>query len=97
MDWRVKMLRPLADEQRWSIVTALFAEPLSDLELSRRFGMSRANVSKHLRILHAAGIVAPETDGKEVRACLAISFREELSRSRNRLVVGCCSFNFGSA
>jgi len=90
----VQMLKALADEHRWEMVRTLLAESLSVSELGERLGMPQPNVSKHLRILREAGIVVTERAGKEVRGVIAPAFRAELSRNRNRLDLGCCTFDF---
>lgn len=93
----VTMLKALADEHRWDIVRTLLAESLSVSQLGERLGMPQPNVSKHLAILRAAGIVVTERVGKEVRGSIAEAFRAELSRNKNRLDLGCCSFDFNAA
>ena len=92
----VTMLKALADEHRWEIVRTLLAESLSVSQLGERLKMPQPNVSKHLRILRAAGIVVTERVGKEVRGGIAAAFRAELSRNKNRLDLGCCNFDFNS-
>lgn len=90
----VAMLKALADERRWEMVRTLLAEELSVSQLGERLGMTQYNVSKHLRCLREAGIVVTERAGKEVRCAIAPAFRAELSRKKNRLDLGCCSFDF---
>jgi DNA-binding transcriptional ArsR family regulator len=90
----VQQLKALADEHRWEIVRTLLAEELSVSQLALRLGMSQPSVSKHLGVLRAAGIVETERFGKEVRGGIAEAFREELSRKKNRLNLGCCTFDF---
>lgn len=92
----VSMLKALADEHRWDIVRTLLAESLSVSQLGERLDMAQPSVSKHLNILRAAGIVVTERVGKEVRGSIAEAFRAELSRNKNRLDLGCCSFDFNS-
>ena len=92
----VTMLKALADEHRWDIVRTLLAESLSVSQLGERLKMPQPNVSKHLNILREAGIVVTERVGKEVRGNIAEAFRAELSRNKNRLDLGCCSFDFNS-
>lgn len=56
--------RVLGDATRLRIVRLLLAEgPLNVGEVVERLGMSQANVSKHLRTLHDAGIVEREARG----------------------------------
>ena len=93
----VTMLKALADEHRWDIVRTLLAESLSVSQLGERLGMPQPNASKHLATLRAAGIVVTERVGKEVRGSIAEAFRAELSRNKNRLDLGCCSFDFNAS
>ena len=88
------MLKALADERRWEMVRTLLAESLSVSVLGARLAMPQPNVSKHLSLLRAAGIVVTERAGKEVRCSIAPEFRAELSRTKNRLDLGCCVFDF---
>ena len=56
--------RVLGDATRLSILRTLLNEgELNVGELVERLGMSQANVSKHLRMLHDAGIVARRPHG----------------------------------
>ena len=91
------MLKALADEHRWEMVRTLLAEELSVSQLGVRLGMSQPSVSKHLGVLREAGIVVTERVGKEIRGRIARAFRAELSRKKNRLDLGCCSFDFNLA
>ncbi len=92
----VTMLKALADEHRWDIVRTLLAESLSVSQLGERLKMPQPNVSKHLNVLRVAGIVVTERVGKEVRGGIAEAFRAELTKNKNRLDLGCCSFDFNS-
>lgn len=93
----VTMLKALADEHRWDIVRTLLAESLSVSQLGERLKMPQPNVSKHLNVLREAGIVVTERVGKEVRGSIADAFRAELNKNKNRLDLGCCSFDFNAA
>ncbi len=93
----VPLLKALADEHRWEMVRTLLAVSLSVSELAGRLEMPQPSVSKHLRILRDAGIVVTERAGKEVRCDIAPDFRAELNRQKNRLDLGCCSFDFTAA
>lgn len=53
----------LGNQVRRDILLALRAEPLSVIELARRFPVSRPAVSRHLRILEDAGLVESRPDG----------------------------------
>jgi DNA-binding transcriptional ArsR family regulator len=93
----VPLLKALADEHRWAMVRTLLAESFSVSEIAERLNMPQPNVSKHLRMLRDAGIVVTERAGKEVRCAIAPTFRANLSRNKNRLDLGCCSFDFNAA
>jgi len=93
----VPLLKALADEHRWQMVRVLLAESSSVTELGERLGMPQPNVSKHLRLLREAGIVETNREGKAIRCSIAPAFRAQLSRSKNRLDLGCCTFDFTAA
>lgn len=57
----------LADETRWSILTALAAEELSASALAARLPVSRQAIAKHLAALDAVGLVSGRPVGREVR------------------------------
>jgi DNA-binding HxlR family transcriptional regulator len=90
----VTMLKALADETRWSIVRELLRAPHTVGELSESLDVSHYNVSKHLRILRHAGIIATEKKGKTVECRVAESFRKKLSKDQAMLDFGCCTFRF---
>jgi len=55
--------RLLADTTRIRILDALRDRPLTVGALTDEIGTSQQNISKHLGLLHRAGIVAREKDG----------------------------------
>ena len=56
--------RVLGDATRLGIIRTLLDDGEQNVgQLVGRLGTSQANVSKHLRVLHDAGIVARRTDG----------------------------------
>jgi DNA-binding transcriptional ArsR family regulator len=60
----VERFRVLGDATRLSILRLLLSEEeLNVGEIAGRLSASQANVSKHLRILHAAGIIARKAEG----------------------------------
>jgi len=64
LDHVADRFRVLADANRLRIIETLrSAGELNVGELVERLGMSQANVSKHLRLLHDAGIVARRPQG----------------------------------
>ncbi len=58
-------LKALADPTRLAIVTRLRSGELSVHEVADEFPMSRPAISKHLRILREAGLVAERAAGRE--------------------------------
>jgi len=63
-DLRVKILSALSDPTRLEIVEFLGKEERCVCEIVPAFGRSQSTISKHLSILHEAGILARRTDGK---------------------------------
>jgi len=63
--------RVLADTTRIRILDALRDQPLTVGALTDEIGTSQQNISKHLGVLHRAGIVAREKDGVLVRYRIA--------------------------
>jgi DNA-binding transcriptional ArsR family regulator len=57
--------RAIADPTRRAILSALRAQPLAVHEIAGRFDVSRPAISKHLRVLTDAGLVAARRAGKE--------------------------------
>ncbi len=57
-------LKALADPTRLDIVTRLKDGELSVQEVAAQFPMSRPAISKHLRILREAGLVAERAEGR---------------------------------
>ncbi|MGA0919143.1 MAG: ArsR/SmtB family transcription factor [Gemmatimonadaceae bacterium] len=63
--------RALAEPARLGILHALKEGPLHVGALVERTGLSQANLSKHLQVLHAAGFLSRARDGMYVRYALA--------------------------
>ena len=59
------VFRAIADPNRRLIIAALAERPLAVHEISTRFPISRPAISKHLRLLGEAGLVAHRRRGKE--------------------------------
>ena len=60
-----QVFRAVADPTRRAIIDRLRAGPLSVHEIASGFPMSRAAISKHLRILRGAQLVKQHRDGRE--------------------------------
>ncbi|MEH6780119.1 MAG: ArsR family transcriptional regulator [Rhodoglobus sp.] len=59
------MFRALADATRRDIVTRVFSEGVSVSQLALKYEMSFAAVQKHVAILHTAGLVTKQRQGRE--------------------------------
>ena len=68
---QAEVLRTLASPRRLEILHALTRGPIEVGRLAAAIGASQPNVSQHLGVLRAAGIVEAERDGREVRYRLA--------------------------
>ena len=86
------MLKALADDTRWNIVRHLLKSPLTVGQLTEKLSATQYNISKHVRILREAGIVATERRGKHVECAVAEGFRKKLKK--DELDLGCCTFSF---
>lgn len=58
------MVRALADPLRWRIVGLLARQRLCTCHLVELTGARQTNISNHLRVLRAAGVVAAEPAGR---------------------------------
>lgn len=87
-------LRALADPTRLKIVELLLKRARNVNELAEVLGTPQYNVSKHLRILREAGIIAAVRQGKEVVCEVADAFRKKLGGGALGVDLGCCSFRF---
>lgn len=63
--------RVLGEPMRIKLLNRLCEGGATVLELTEELGASQQNVSKHLGILHQAGIVSREKDGTRVRYAIA--------------------------
>ncbi len=63
----VAMCSALADETRWSILTALGQGDASASALARSLPVTRQAIAKHLGVLQEVGLVETVQVGREVR------------------------------
>ena len=63
----VTVFAALADETRWSILTALGEGDASASALAERLPVTRQAIAKHLAVLHEVGLVEPVRVGRELR------------------------------
>jgi DNA-binding transcriptional ArsR family regulator len=64
---QAEVLRTLAHPRRLEILHALADGPRAVSRLSADLGAAQPNVSQHLAVLRAAGVVEAERSGREVR------------------------------
>ena len=88
------VLKALSEISRMRIVRLLLTERLGVNEIGERIGMSQYNVSKHLRILKHAGLLAMEKDGKQRLYGVSPGLKDQLAANRNVLELDCCTFRF---
>lgn len=65
------VLKILSNPKRLEIVHLLAEGPREVGRLAEELGISQPNVSQHLALMRAAGVVEAERDGREVRYRLA--------------------------
>lgn len=70
---QAEVLKTLANPRRLEILHVLARAPIEVGRLAEAIGATQPNVSQHLGVLRAAGIVEAERDGREVRYRLADS------------------------
>jgi len=68
---QAEVLKSLANPRRLEILHELARGPIEVGRLAEAIGATQPNVSQHLGVLGAAGIVEAERDGREVRYRLA--------------------------
>ena len=68
---QAEVLKTLASPRRLEILHVLARGPIEVGRLAEAIGATQPNVSQHLAVLRAAGIVEAERDGREVRYRLA--------------------------
>ena len=64
---QAEVLKTLASPRRLEILHVLASGPIEVGRLADLIGASQPNVSQHLAVLRAAGVVDAERDGREVR------------------------------
>ncbi len=68
---QAEVLKTLANPRRLEILHRLVLGPCEVRRLAEEIGASQPNVSQHLAVLRAAGVVDAERDGREVRYRIA--------------------------
>ncbi len=90
----ITALKALGELNRLRIVRLLLKAQLSVNEVSEQLKMSQYNVSKHLKILRAAGLVEGEQQGKLRLYSVSPGLKTHLKTNANVLELGCCTFRF---
>ena len=68
---QAEVLKVLSSPKRLDILHSLAHEPMEVGRLADELGLSQPNVSQHLAVMRAAGLVEPERVGREIRYHLA--------------------------
>ena len=68
---QAEILKTLASPRRLEIIHRLAEGPCEVRRLAEDLGATQPNISQHLSVLRAAGLVDAERDGREVRYRLA--------------------------
>lgn len=90
----IAALRALGELNRMRIIRLLLKSQLSVNEISEQLNVSQYNVSKHLKILRAAGLVEAEQKGKQHLYMVTPDLKAHLKTNANVLELGCCTFRF---
>lgn len=88
------MLNALADETRLQIVRKLLNQELSVNRLSDILGMKIYNISKHLKVLEANGLIERRKEGIYRFYNVTEKLKLQLSEDCLELDLGCCKFKF---
>lgn len=88
------MLKALSDETRMRIMRALLHRKMSVGSIAEELKLSQYNVSKHLRILKEAGLVASEKCGQQRLYSIESRLKSRIVKNRNSLELDCCTFRF---
>jgi len=88
-------LKALADESRLQIMHALLKQDSTVQDLSAMLNIKIYNISKHLKVLEASGLVQKKKDGIQRIYFITESLKSRFSKNDQILDLGCCKFMFG--
>jgi len=71
-DKQVSICKAFANPIRLRILDMIAQRPYAASELQEQLSISRANLSQHMTILRAAGVIMTHREGKQVYCSLAI-------------------------
>lgn len=90
----VPVIKALADPSRLELVRVLLRDKTGSVQqLAEAMDSPSYQVSKQLRILREAGIVASEKSGRVLQNRIAPTFERKIGKQRV-LDLGCCVFRF---
>lgn len=69
---QVRICKAFANSARLRMLDLLANRERAVADLQRQLGISKANLSQHLAILKAAGVVSTRREGKQIYCSLAI-------------------------
>ena len=90
------ILKALADESRLQIIHELLKQEATVQDLSTILDVQMYNISKHLKVLEANGLVQKRKDGIHRIYHISENFRSHISDDNQILDLGCCKFIFGN-
>lgn len=85
-------LKAMSEGNRIRILRRLLGGECCVGGLAQELGISQYNVSKHLGILRAAGLVTSRKAGRERLYCVTADCRIRTSAGLRVMDLGCCSF-----
>jgi len=89
-----KILNALADETRLLIIMKLLNQELSVNRLADILGMKIYNISRHLKILEANGLIEKRKEGIYRFYNITEKLKYRLTDDCLELDLGCCKFRF---
>ncbi len=84
MRWFMNITRALADERRVRTLLALRAGELCVCQITELFGLAPSTMSKHLSILHQAGLVEARKEGRWMYYRLTVNGAAPIARQAIR-------------
>lgn len=87
-------LKALADETRLLIIQELLKHDVSVTELSEILDIEIYNISRHLKVLEANGLLEGKKKGRKKIYSVTESIKSRFSAQEQVLDLGCCKFAF---
>lgn len=92
------MLKLIGDPERLLIIQALRGGPKNVSDIAASTKQKVANVSHHLKVLRAGGMVESKREGRFVNYSLAaVAYIQSESGSVDHLDIGCCRIEIPKA